>query len=909
VTTLAGLGRSSGTNDGRGTTARFDLPASVAVDTNGNVYVGALGNDTIRMLTLTGTNWVVTTLGGVPGVAGTNDGTGSAARFNSPAGVAVDNAGDIYVGDENNDTIREGFKPTLAPTILSQPQSLSVTIGNSATFTVTASGASPLAYQWQFNNTNLTDGAQITGSQSNVLTLSSVTLANAGTYQVIVTNVYGSTNASATLSALTVGTWTPLAHLAPNGIETMLLLSDGTVMGQNGGGTGWYRLTPGATGGYANGTWTSDIASMHYTRLYYSSDVLPDGRVFVAGGEYGTGTTNAEVYSPVSNTWTLIPIPSGFITTNNTVGSDGGNDAGFMDSPSVVLSNGKVLVAPIVPVNSGETGIYDPVANSWSTAKLYRGNNEDEASLVMLPDNSILVVDFGTQNSERYIPSQNQWINDATVPVSLYDSYGYELGPAFLLPNGKTLQIGSAPHFGIYTPTGNTTPGMWAGGSMPNNLGAPDAPAAMMVNGKVLCALSPTPSSGNVFTTPSYLYEYDYSAGSLGTFTQVLAPGGGYSINEVTFDDRMLVLPDGKVLFTDGGNQLYVYTPYGAPLAAGQPGISNLAKNADGSYLLAGTQLNGISQGAAYGDDAQMNSNYPLVRMTNTTTGIVYYARTYNWSSTGVMTGTNIVTTEFALPASAPTGTYSLVVVANGNPSAPLPFTVGMPQTNPIITWATPAPITYGTALSSNQLDATANVPGSFAYNPTNGAVLNAGTNTLSVIFTPVNKADYKSVTNTVSLVVLPAPLTVTAFNAIRLMGATNPVFTGTVTGVTNGDNITAVYSSSATTNSAAGTYSITPTLVDPGSRLGNYQVTVVNGTLTVIVPPFIQSAQQSGGAFTFTWSAITNQMYEIQFTTNLAPANWIISGGPITATNTSMTFSQPIGANSQLFYRVVLVP
>src|ERR1035437_3291592 len=77
---------------------------------------------------------------------------------------------------------------------------------------------------------------------------------------------------------------------------------------------------------------------------------------------------------------------------------------------------------------------------------------------------------------------------------------------------------------------------------------------------------------------------------------------------------------------------------------------------------------------------------------------------------------------------------------------------------NPLIfIWNNPAAITYGTALSSNQLNATASVLGSFTYNPTNGTVLKAGINTLSTIFTPTDTVDFTSVTNSVSLVVVPA--------------------------------------------------------------------------------------------------------------------------------------------------------
>jgi len=74
-----------------------------------------------------------------------------------------------------------------------------------------------------------------------------------------------------------------------------------------------------------------------------------------------------------------------------------------------------------------------------------------------------------------------------------------------------------------------------------------------------------------------------------------------------------------------------------------------------------------------------MDSNFPLVRMTNGA-GAVYYARTYGWTSTGVMTSNLLASTEFALPSNLPAGTYSLVVVANGIPSDSVPFTTPLTQ-------------------------------------------------------------------------------------------------------------------------------------------------------------------------------------------------------------------------------------
>jgi hypothetical protein len=229
-------------------------------------------------------------------------------------------------------------------------------------------------------------------------------------------------------------------------------------------------------------------------------------------------------------------------------------------------------------------------------------------------------------------------------------------------------------------------------------------------------------------------------------------------------------------------------------------------------------------------------------------------------AQSNVLTLANVTTND--------AGSYQ-VTVTNAYGTTNASATLAVSLTLPLVTWSNPAPIIYGTALGSNQLNATAGLPGGFAYAPTNGTVLTAGTSPLSVVFTPTDTNDYTPATNTVSLLVNPAALTVTANNASRPYGQTNPVFTGTVTGVTNGDNITAAYATTATTNTAAGTNAITPSLVDPMNRQTNYTVTLHNGILTVT--PLTS---------TITWTNPSPIFYGTPLSSNQLDATASVPGG-----------------------------
>jgi len=121
VTTLAGTAGDLGSTDGSGTAARFNNPFGIVLDGSGNIYVSDSVNSSIRKITPSGT---VTTLAGTPGSPGSTDGTGAAARFDLPAGLAIDSAGNIYVADLSNQTIRKVTPAGVVTTLAGAPWTL-----------------------------------------------------------------------------------------------------------------------------------------------------------------------------------------------------------------------------------------------------------------------------------------------------------------------------------------------------------------------------------------------------------------------------------------------------------------------------------------------------------------------------------------------------------------------------------------------------------------------------------------------------------------------------------------------------------------------------------------------------------------------------------------------------------------
>lgn len=458
--------------------------------------------------------------------------------------------------------------------------------------------------------------------------------------------------------ALTAQSLRQLKNFPPDGAGVPLLLTDGTVMVQGNIGNDWWKLTPDRTGSYQNGTWSrlADLPS-GYEPYAMASAVLADGRVVIVGGEYNFGnfafTNKSAVYDPKANTWTMLAPPTGW----DFIG----------DSPSAVLPNGKLLVGRKF---DEQMAVLDPATLKW-TAVGSTGKSDwnAEEGWTLLPDGSVLTFDvLNNPHSERYIPSLGRWISAGSTIANLQGppqvgciNYGNgkkycppgEVGPAILRPDGTVFATG-ARH--LNAPTGHTsvfhqgsTQTYWQPGpDFPNGDDAGDNFAVLLPNGNVL-----------VQGSSSTLYEYNGTTLKAGPF------GNGGSL---------IVLPTGEVLA--GGTELYTTT--GTYQQAWRPVITSFPTTVlRGSiYTINGQQFNGLSQAAAFGDEFETATNYPLVRITNKATSHVFYAKTHDHSTMGVATGKAPVFTHFDVPLAAETGASTLEVVANGIPSIAVNITV-----------------------------------------------------------------------------------------------------------------------------------------------------------------------------------------------------------------------------------------
>lgn len=196
VSTVAGA-TTEGAINGAASSARFNQPRGLAVDSGGNIFVADYGNQLLRHITSGG---VVSTLAGAPGVPGATDSVGASARFYDPMDVVVDGT-TVFVVDSSNNLIRRGVPASTAglPVISIQPLDQEVSTGQSVSFRVSVSG-SGLTYQWLKNN------VAISGATNATYTIGSAQTSDVGVFSVRISSAGGSVDsAPGTLSVTPPG--------------------------------------------------------------------------------------------------------------------------------------------------------------------------------------------------------------------------------------------------------------------------------------------------------------------------------------------------------------------------------------------------------------------------------------------------------------------------------------------------------------------------------------------------------------------------------------------------------------------------------------------------------------------------------------------------------------------------------
>jgi hypothetical protein len=474
------------------------------------------------------------------------------------------------------------------------------------------------------------------------------------------------------------GTWTKVQASFPNAPGNpgnIALLGDGRVLASGPETSNvWYTLTPGGGGNYVFGSW-STVESSNQGRLFNPAFVLRDGRYVNCGGEYvlddyerrlhpnGTDRANCEIFDPATDSWSSAP------SMPQTVA----------DTPAAELADGRILNLSYVSSNSYLLSSFG-VSPSWASAAAYNQTAIDsEGGCLLLPDTSVFC---GNKQFRRYLPSSNSWVSTATTPglatgEFLLSPTNGEIGAHMLLHSGKALVLGANQHNGLYTPpTTFTGAGSWQlAADTPSPFNHADAPATVEPDGKVFTATTTDSSGlgGGVVT----FYEYDPGAN---TWAQVANPPG------VTFPSaertRMLNLPStpaaptGLILVTGTNDgSAWLYQPLNTPQTSWKPTITSISAPSSGVFTLTGTQLNGLTTGAAFGDDGLMQTNYPIVWLGDTS-GNVYFAKAFNVDQMAPRKATT-GSVKFTLPVNIPNGTYNVHVSANGvDSSNTVPLTV-----------------------------------------------------------------------------------------------------------------------------------------------------------------------------------------------------------------------------------------
>lgn len=654
-----------------------------------------------------------------------------------------------------------------SPSIGTPPASLTVTNGDPISLSVTASGTSPLTYQWRKNGTDLP------GETAATLVITTAQTSDAGSYDVVVSNVVGS--ATSPVAAVAV--------VVPPSIQTQ-------PVGQ-----------------------TFDAFS-DVTFSVAAAGTAPFGYQWFKNGQ---PIANATGPSLQLTSVTAEDIASYRVSITNV--------AGFVDSADVTLSVNKLSTPPTWPtpativygtaLGSAQLNAIPPAAGTLTY--------NPPAGTLLVSGTHTLTVNFVPDDMDNYLPSSTTVSIDVDkAPLSvvadnisrefsapnppLTISYSGFVGAddASVLTSAPTIST-TADAASLPADYPITVSGAAAthyvvthvGGTMTVFANPPSItlqPADVLTTNGVAALLS-VGVAGTSPVSVQWRHEGTNLAGEVSANLNIAAVdaalhGGRYDV----------VLSNLAGVVTSAVANLTILV---APGIVQQPVDVSANALSDGGFSV-------VASGTA-----------PLV---------------YEWRKDGIiLAGKTNAILDLQSVTTNQAGVYTVTVTnAAGSVTSSAASLVVNQLASPLA-WTQPAAITYGAGLSVNELSASAGIAGTYAYTPPLGTVLDAGTRQLSVVFTPADPVNYLPGSASVSIQVQPAPLSVIADNKSREYGAANPAFSFSYSGFVNGDGPASLSSQASATTvadtaSLLGDYPIVPT----GASGANYAVSHVNGTLTV---------------------------------------------------------------------------
>jgi len=846
ITTVAGDSMFEGTAGGYGgsgspgytgdggpaTSAKLDWPSAVAVDGAGNLYIDDYFNLAIRKLTAsTGIITTVTGDGQACEAYSGDGGPASGAAICEPQGIAVDSAGDLYIAETPFDRIREVTAPGLPPTATTAAPVLSVAAGTyvgSQSVTITDATPGAVLYVQMIapssgapaNPTSPTAGPGYYRGPFNVTgtaTIQVVAVAPGYLPSSIVTAAYTITTPPTAVISTVAGSGTygfsgnggPATSAELGGAQGLALDKAGNIYftDENNNvvwmvaqGTGTISIVAG------NGTWgyAGDIGLAVNAELRQPAAVAVDsaGNLYIA--DTGNGvvrevSAGTGVITTVAGHYGAYPVPGN--------GDGGPATAAYLYNPTALVFDkaGNLYIAQssynAVRVISATTGIITTFAGGASGIETSANNGDGGPATKAL----------------------------LYYPVSLaFDTAGnLYIGDE----NGGRVRMVAANTGIITTVAGDGDPGSSGDGGLATKAEvtaqglAVDASGNLYISGNGPTVREVTASTGVIApVVGNGFYGYSGDGGSA-TAAGIEDPQG------IAFD------VSGNLCIADLGNRRIreVTFPGPAPapafnIAAGtyhsiQPvSITDSVQGATFYYTTNGTTpttgsalyggpisvsssetLQAIAVATGYTESAVTTAAYTIqLPVTPTITwptpaaityGIALSATQLNAKST--VAGTFAYTPAAGTVLTAGPQTLSVTFTPNDTTdytTATASVALQVNQATPTITWPVPAAITYGTVLSTTQLNASSAVAGSFVYSPALGTVLTTGSHTLSVTFTPTDSTDYTTATTTV-------PLTVNTATPAITWAAPAAITYGTALGVTQLD----------ATSTVAGTFSYTP--------------------------------------------------------------------------------------------------